>query len=281
MCHGVTVWLHRMWCRQCVSNRLLVLSLFVAGALRRSTRKVRSLPTLWVEPRSRRTRLSAGLPGERAEGVPSSSALPFSHSVDRVGRGLCTSITNASGPGRPRRRSGSAQRTSSRSTRDLMREHRGGLPARRSQWNLMSVQLGGTLRTGLGQEIPGQNKPYQEKPRTSSNRSIPKLQNGKAGMKATRKEKLQQIQLLPTSKDQPSQHCGDRLVGFQQRWHPGMNVLTYREKRLRNCTARSKLPRPDARRAEIPSRASNGGFHGCAFRNRHVISDRMSASPAM
>ena len=40
-----------------------------------------------VNPRSRRTRLSADLPGARAEKVPSTSALPLSHSVECDGSG--------------------------------------------------------------------------------------------------------------------------------------------------------------------------------------------------
>ena len=41
-----------------------------------------------VNPRSRRTRLSADLPGAGAEKVPSTSALSPSHPADRVGCGV-------------------------------------------------------------------------------------------------------------------------------------------------------------------------------------------------
>ena len=41
---GVTVWLHRMWCSQCVSNRLFVLSFLCMGRCGGSHDKVRKKP---------------------------------------------------------------------------------------------------------------------------------------------------------------------------------------------------------------------------------------------
>ena len=71
-----------------------LVSLFcVWGAAGGITKKVKNLPN----PRSRRTRLSADLPGARAERVPSTSALPLSHSV-----GLCrpgVSLPSRASPG--------------------------------------------------------------------------------------------------------------------------------------------------------------------------------------
>ena len=78
-----------MWCSQCVSNRLLVLSLLLC--LERCGRYHEEGQTppshKGVNSRSRRTRLSADLPGARAEKVPSTSALPLSHSVECDGGG--------------------------------------------------------------------------------------------------------------------------------------------------------------------------------------------------
>ena len=65
----------------------LVASLFsVYGALREVVAmKVTKPPSpKGQHPRSRHTILSADLPGARAEMVPSTSALPISHSVDRA-----------------------------------------------------------------------------------------------------------------------------------------------------------------------------------------------------
>ena len=56
-CYGVTVWLHRMWCSQCVSNRLLWRLFFLCtgrcGGSHKEGQKPPS-PKGWT-PRSRRT----------------------------------------------------------------------------------------------------------------------------------------------------------------------------------------------------------------------------------
>ena len=64
----------------------LVASLFVYGALREvAAKKVTKPPSpKGQHPHSRHTILSVDLLGARAEMVPSTSALPISHSVDRA-----------------------------------------------------------------------------------------------------------------------------------------------------------------------------------------------------
>ena len=65
---------------------------------------------------------------------------------------------------------------------------------------------------------------------------------------------------------------------IRQRWHPGMNILAYRGKHLRNFSAWSELPCPDARKAE--AQLQTGVLTTAQFCSLHVMSDRMSTPPA-
>ena len=81
VCYGVTVWLHRMWCSQNVSSRLLVLSFLCMGRCGGSHEKVRSLPALRGGPPQLPHHTSSDLLGARVEKVPSTSV-----DVTRVSR---------------------------------------------------------------------------------------------------------------------------------------------------------------------------------------------------
>ena len=54
-CYGVTVWLHRMWCSQCVSNRLLWRLFLCTGHCGGSHKGQKPPSPKGVKPRSRRT----------------------------------------------------------------------------------------------------------------------------------------------------------------------------------------------------------------------------------
>ena len=88
-CYGVTVWLHRMWCSQCVSNRLLWRLFLCMGRCERLLQeRSPSLPAQRGSTPAVATPYFCRPPGSTCRRCPGPSVLPPSHSVDRDGSGL-------------------------------------------------------------------------------------------------------------------------------------------------------------------------------------------------
>ena len=88
-CYGVTVWLHRMWCSQCVSNRLLWRLFLCMGRCERLLhRRSQSLPALRGSTPSVATPHFCRPPGSTCRRSPGPLVLPPSHSLDRAAAGV-------------------------------------------------------------------------------------------------------------------------------------------------------------------------------------------------